>query len=124
MAGSSVQVPPTGVRLVTKDLDEMVHMVTQLFGRHTLLSSGPAGVERSIKANAVGTLLVGELQWGSSYRCEVREPSKHLTLTGPRQCGGRIDGIDFEPGEIVAFQPGWCGRLELSAPGDAWNTFV
>jgi len=20
---------------------------------------------------------------------------------------GRIDGIDFEPGEIVAFQPGW-----------------
>jgi len=97
--------------LATHDIDPLCDAVTRLFGHHVVLACGRAEGGRRLVAQPVADVLIGTLQYGSSF-------------TVPQQCAGAMGHQLYGPGDVLAFNPDWVGRIELTAPGVYANTCI
>lgn len=110
--------------LSTQDADVIAETVTRLFGHHVMLSCGRADGMRRVLARPVSDILVGNLRYASNMTCIADEPRTRLCLTVPTECSGYMGKTLYAPGDVLAFNPEWVGRLELSAPGNFLNTCI
>lgn len=113
---------PRHLDLSTHDLDPLCDAVSQLFGHHVVLACGPAAGGRRLVAQPLADVLIGRLQYGSSFVCVADEPRTQLIFTVPQQSAGLMGRQSYGPGDVMAFNPDWVGRLELTAPGVYANT--
>lgn len=115
---------PRHLDLATHDIDPLCDAVTKLFGHHVVLACGRAEGGRRLVAQPVAELMVGQLQYGSSFICMADQPRTQLIFTVPRHCAGAMGRQRYGPGDVLAFNPDWVGRIELTAPGDYANTCI
>jgi AraC-like DNA-binding protein len=113
---------PRHLDLATHDIDPLCDAVTQLFGHHVVLACGPAAGGRRLVARPVADVLIGTLQYGSSFACVADQPRSQLVFTVPQRSAGLMGRQPYGPGDVMAFNPDWVGRLELTAPGVYANT--
>ncbi len=115
---------PRHLDLATQDIDPLCDAVTELFGHHVVLACGPAAGGRRLVAQPVADLLIGTLRYGSSFICVADQPRSQLVFTVPQQCAGLMGRQPYGPGDVMAFNPDWVGRIELTAPGVYANTCI
>lgn len=107
--------------LATPDADVLRDVVARVFGHHRLLRCPAPAAMRRLDAWRRGDLQVGSLIYDSEMACEVDQPRALLTFTVPDGCAGRMGRTEYGPGDLLAFEPTWIGRLELRAPGHFLN---
>ena len=112
---------PDGMELATPDVDVITDAVSRLFGHHVILRCGAPSGDRRLSAWRMGQVLVGELMYESEMSCIVDQPRSYLTFTVPDGCAGQMGRHAYRPGDVLAFEPEWVGRLELRAPGHFLN---
>lgn len=118
--------PDTAARLdlATPDADVIAESVTRLFGHHVMLACGRADGLRRLAARPIAGMLIGDLRYASHMTCIADEPRNRLCLTVPHECSGAMGRVPYAPGDVLAFNPDWVGRIELTPPGDFLNTCV
>jgi hypothetical protein len=111
-------------KLSTRDADVIANTVSRLFGHHVMLTCGEAEGLRHVVARPVSGILLGDLRYGSSMTCIADEPRAQLCLTVPHESAGRLGSTVYAPGDLLAFNPDWVGRIELTPPGHFLNTCI
>ncbi len=123
-AATPLRPTPRHLDLATQDIDPLCDAVSQLFGHHVVLACGRAEGGRRLVAQPVADVLIGTLRYGSSFICVADQPRPQLVFTVPLQCGGLMGRQAYGPGDVLAFNPDWVGRIELTAPGVYANTCI
>lgn len=125
MSAAATASPRSTVRhldLATHDIDPLCDAVTRLFGHHVVLACGPAAGGRRLVARPVVDVLTGTLEYGSSFTCVADQPRAQMIFTVPQRSAGLIGRQPYGPGDVLAFNPDWVGRIELTPPGVYANT--
>ncbi len=112
---------PDGMELATPDVDVITDAVSRVFGHHVILRCGPPSGHRRLSAWRMSEVVVGSLLYESEMSCVVDQPRRCLTFTVPNGCAGQMGRHAYLPGDVLAFEPDWVGRLELRAPGHFLN---
>lgn len=115
---------PTLVSLRTEDVDEIVDMVTRLFGHHKIISMARSRQAGSVIAKRFHGLIVGELHYGGAVLLDVDERRPGWVITHAQGGAGTLSGGRFGAGDMLMFPPHWCGDLRLDLPTRLRNAFV
>jgi len=113
-----------GVSFQTSDLEEIVALVTRLFGHHRVSASGGEKLLGSVNAHQCGGVLVGQLGYGAQVKVEVEEQRTAWFVTQPIGPDGAKDGHRFQAGELLMFPPQWRGTLALAPAGQLRNAVI
>lgn len=112
---------PDGMELATPDVDVITDAVSRVFGHHVILRCGVPSGDRRLSAWSMSQVVIGDLLYESEMSCIVDQPRRYLTFTVPDGCAGQMGRHAYVPGDVLAFEPDWVGRLELRAPGHFRN---
>lgn len=113
-----------GVSFQTSDLEEIVAMVTRLFGHHRVVSNGSRQLVGIVDAQRCGAMLVGQLQYGAEVLLDVDEQRSAWCMTQPLGSDGAKDRHRFQAGELLMFPPQWRGTLALAPSGQLRNAVI
>lgn len=115
---------PEPLRLRTGDINQVVAVTTRLFAHHKVKSFGAGPLDVSIFGKSSGGLLLGGVSYNTSMVWDVDETRESLIITEPRSCDGVLGEQAFRSRDLIVFRPEWCGRVEITPPGDLRNTCI
>lgn len=110
--------------LRTGDINQVVAVTTRLFAHHRVRSIGAGPLDVTIFGKISGELLLGGVSYNTSMVWDVDETRSSLIITEPRSCDGVLGDEAFSSRDLIAFRPEWCGRVEITPPGDLRNTCI
>jgi AraC-like DNA-binding protein len=116
--------PLDRVEIQTSDMDEFVSLVCRVFGHHRILSLGGQRHLASLLAQRCGTLVVGQLEYGVDINVDVDEARPGWVITHALGTEGASDLHRFESGDLMMYEPEWCGRIDLTRHTQMRNTFI
>jgi len=112
------------VAIQTWDMDEFVSLVCRLFGHHRVISLGGPRHLASVLAQRCGTLVIGQLEYGVDMSVDVDEARPGWVITHALGTEGASDLHRFKSGDLMMYEPEWCGRIDLTRHTQMRNTFV
>lgn len=115
---------PEQLRLRTGDINQVVAVTSRLFAHHKVKSFGAGPLDVSIFGKSSGELLIGGVSYNTNMVWDVDETRETLIITAPRSCDGVLGEQAFRSRDLIVFRPEWCGRVEVTPPGDLRNTCI
>ena len=116
--------PLDRIEIQTSDMVEFVSLVCRVFGHHRILSLGGQRHFASLLAQRCGTLVVGQLEYGVDMSVDVDQARPGWVITHALGTEGASDLHRFESGDLMMYEPEWCGRIDMTRHTQMRNTFI
>lgn len=124
LAPASSEDDAGSIDVSTRDTDEFIAVVNDLFGPHRFLGLGRDGLKGRLIGRRMADLIVGRLNYGTDAHTLIEETRDAWVMTHPVGADGASDGRRFAAEELMMYAPEWCGHIQMH--GNTWmrNTFI